>query len=111
MTVAFAGFPPAHTCEGGNSSPRISIKGLDADSLVIMVFNTSVREGASCCTWLIWNIPAMETIPAVIPHGKIARTPVSALQGINLAGEIGYTGRPCPLSGQTFRYLLPGLWP
>lgn len=104
IRIEFLEFPPAHTCEGENTSPRIAIKGLDADALAIMVFNPSVREGTSCCTWLIWNIPAMEIIPAGIPHGKIVRTPVSALQGTNDAGEVGYTG-PCPLPGQTFRYL------
>ena len=104
VRIEFLEFPPVHTCEGGNISPMISIRGLDADSLAILVFNPSVRETTSYCAWLIWNIPAMDVIPAGIPHRKNIRSPISALQGTNDAGEIGYTA-PCPLPGQTFRYL------
>ena len=43
-------------------------------------------------------------IPAGIPHGKTITAPVSAIQGTNDAGEVGYTG-PCPLPGQMQRYL------
>ena len=69
-----------------------------------MVFNPSMRAAFSYCAWLIWDLPAVNVIPAGIPHGKVVTTPISALQGTNDAGMIGYTG-PCPIPGQTHRYL------
>lgn len=104
VSVDFVDFPPAHTCDGENISPKITIEGLEASSVAIMVFNPSMRGVFSYCAWLIWDMPAQKVIPAGIPHGKIVTTPISALQGLNDAGEIGYSG-PCPLPGQTHRYL------
>lgn len=105
ITVDFSEFPAAHTCDGANTSPRITINGLEeVSSLAVMVFNPSMRGVLSYCVWLIWDMPSLKEIPAGIPHGKIITSPVSALQGMNDAGEIGYTG-PCPLPGQTHRYL------
>jgi Raf kinase inhibitor-like YbhB/YbcL family protein len=100
----FLEFPPEHRNEGGNISPRIVIEGLDSSSLAIMVFNPSMRGYLSYSTWLIWDLPAQKVIPAGIPHGKILTNPVSALQGTNDAGEIGYTG-PSPQPGEMHRYI------
>jgi Raf kinase inhibitor-like YbhB/YbcL family protein len=91
-------------CDGENMSPQITINGLDSSSLAIMVFNPSMRGVFSFCAWLIWDMPAQRVIPAGIPPGRIITSPISALQGLNDAGEIGYSG-PCPLPGQTHRYL------
>jgi Raf kinase inhibitor-like YbhB/YbcL family protein len=104
ISIDFMDFPPAHTCDGENISPRISLAGLEASSVAVMVYNPSMRGVFSYCAWLIWDLPALKVIPAGIPHGKIVTAPVSAVQGLNDAGELGYTG-PCPLPGQTHRYL------
>ena len=104
VSVDFLDFPPAHTCDGENLSPKITIGGLEASSIAVMVFNPSMRGVFSYCAWLIWDMPAQKVIPPGIPHGKVVTAPVSALQGVNDAGETGYTG-PCPLPGQTHRYL------
>jgi Raf kinase inhibitor-like YbhB/YbcL family protein len=104
VSIDFMDFPSGHTCYGENTSPKISLQGLDASSVAIMVFNPSIREVLSYCAWLIWDLPAVPVIPAGIPHGKIVKTPVSALQGTNDAGQIGWSG-PCPLPGHTHRYL------
>ena len=104
MSIDFLDFPPSHTCDGENTSPKITIGGLDANSVAVMVFNPSMRGVFSYCAWLIWNMPTLKEIPAGIPHGKVVTEPISALQGLNEHGEIGYTG-PCPLPGQTHRYL------
>jgi len=104
VSIDFLEFPPTHTCDGLNISPKITIRGLEASSVAVMVFNPSVKGVLSYCAWLIWDLPAMPVIPPGIPHGKIITTPVSALQGTNDAGEIGWTG-PCPLPGQMARYL------
>lgn len=104
VSLDFLEFPPAHTCEGGNISPRITIEGLDSSSLAIMVFNPSKREVLSYCAWLIWDMPATKAVPPGIPPGKKVTDPISALQGANDAGVNGYTG-PCPQPGETHRYL------
>jgi Raf kinase inhibitor-like YbhB/YbcL family protein len=104
VSLNFVEFPPAHTCEGGNVSPQITIEGLNASSLAVMVFNPSMREFLSYCTWLIWDMPAQKTIPAGIPPGKKITNPISALQGTNDAGVNGYTG-PCPKADEMHRYL------
>lgn len=106
VSIDFLEFPPDHTCDGQNISPKITIRGLteETGSLAIMVFNPSVHGVLSYCTWLIWDLPPLPLIPAGIPHGKNVKTPVSALQGTNDAGEIGWTG-PCPLPGQMHRYI------
>lgn len=104
ISLGFLDFPPEHTCEGGNTSPEISIEGLDASSLAVMVFDPSVRDVISYCAWLIWDMPALKVIPRGIPHGKIISSPLSAVQGTNDAGVVGYSG-PCPRPGETHRYL------
>lgn len=104
ISLGFMDFPPENTCEGGNISPEIYIDGLDASSLAVMVFNPSVREIISYTAWLIWDMPAQKVIPAGIPQGKIITSPLSAVQGTNDAGVIGYTG-PCPKPGEKHRYL------
>ncbi len=104
VSLGFSDFPPAHTFDGGNTSPEITIEGLDASSLAVMVFNPSMREVISYCAWLIWDMPAQKVIPAGIPAGKIIASPISALQGLNDAGVIGYSG-PSPHPGETHRYL------
>jgi Raf kinase inhibitor-like YbhB/YbcL family protein len=104
VSIDFIDFPPTHTCEGENISPKITIKGLEASSLAVMVYNPSMRGVFSFCAWLIWDIPPIKVIPSGIPNGKLVTKPVSAHQGLNDAGELGYTG-PCPLPGQTHRYL------
>jgi Raf kinase inhibitor-like YbhB/YbcL family protein len=104
VSLGFTDFPPEHTCEGENISPKITIEGLEASSLAVMVFNPSMREVISYCSWLIWDLPAQKVIPAGIPSGKIVTSPLSALQGINDAGIAGYSG-PCPRPGETHRYL------
>jgi Raf kinase inhibitor-like YbhB/YbcL family protein len=104
VSLEFLDFPPAHTCSGENSSPRITLKGLDCTSVAILVYNPSIRNCYSFASWVIWNIPPLQVIPAGIPHGKIVSTPVSAMQGTNDAGVIGYTG-PCPPVGEMHRYI------
>ncbi|MCX6686551.1 MAG: YbhB/YbcL family Raf kinase inhibitor-like protein [Methanoregula sp.] len=104
VSLDFLEFPPAHTCHGENLSPKISLKGLKGASIVIMVFDTSIRNCLSFTPWIIWNIPAQPVIPAGIPHGRIIISPVSAIQGTNDTGQIGYTG-PCPRPGESHRYV------
>ncbi len=104
VSLNFTEFPPAHTCQGKNISPQITIEGLDASSLAVMVFNPSMRGFLSYCTWLIWDLPALKTIPAGIPPGGKITDPITALQGTNDAGVKGYSG-PCPQADEMHRYI------
>jgi hypothetical protein len=104
VSLGFLEFPEAHTCDGGNLSPQISLEGLDAGAVAIMVFNPSMRKGYSYSPWIIWDLPAKTVIPAGIPEGKVVTRPLPAVQGQNDAGHIGYAG-PCPPPGGTHRYL------
>ena len=104
VSLEFLEFPRAHMSDGGNISPGMSIEGLDASSIAIMVFNPSIRGVLSYCAWLIWDMPAQKMIPAGIPPGGTVTGPISALQGTNDAGVVGYTG-PSPKPGEMHRYL------
>jgi Raf kinase inhibitor-like YbhB/YbcL family protein len=85
-------------------SPGITIRGLNAVSVAIMVFNPFEKSCCSFTPWIIWNIPQELQIPAGIPRERIVTVPLSAVQGITDYGTIGYTG-PCPPHGQMIRYL------
>jgi Raf kinase inhibitor-like YbhB/YbcL family protein len=102
-SLDFLEFPPTDTCDGEKISPRLILKGLNAASVAVMVFNPFNK---SCCLytpWIIWNLPAGPLIPAGIPRQGIVTEPIAAVQGINDKGEIGYTG-PCPPHGEMIRY-------
>lgn len=103
VRLDFLEFPPSHTCDGGDSSPRISIDGLSAVSVAVMAVNPYQPSCCSFCPWLIWNLPPTGEIPAGIPKTADVSRPVPARQGRNDFGTMGYTG-PCPPSGATHRY-------
>lgn len=105
VSLDFLEFPPTYTCDGGNRSPRIAIRDLDEKtvSLAVMVFNPFIKTCCSFSVWLIWNIPARESIPEGIPQGGQVSQPVTAVQGTNDYGIVGYSG-PCPKPGETHRY-------
>ena len=103
VRLDFLEFPPTHTCDGPNISPRIRLSGLNAVSVAVMAVNPFQPSCCSFCPWLIWNIPAGAEIPAGIPAEGIVSAPVTAIQGRNDFGRIGYSG-PCPPAGTTHRY-------
>lgn len=103
VTLDFLTFPPTNTCEGENRSPRLKLKGLNAVSVAIMVFNPFEKSCCSFTPWICWNIPAVPVIPAGIPREGVTTEPIAAVQGITDYGTIGYTG-PCPPPGAMIRY-------
>ena len=105
VSLDFLKFPPSYTCDGGDHSPRIQLKGLVASavSVVVMVFNPFEKSCCSFTPWICWNLPPNPEIPAGIPHGGIVTNPVPAVQGTTDHGTIGYTG-PCPPPGTMNRY-------
>jgi Raf kinase inhibitor-like YbhB/YbcL family protein len=103
IRLDFLEFPPTHTCDGTDISPRIRISGLSAVSVAVMAVNPFQPSCCSFCPWLIWNLPPRDEIPAGIPAEEIITAPVAAVQGRNDFGRIGYSG-PCPPPGSTHRY-------
>ncbi|PKG33681.1 YbhB/YbcL family Raf kinase inhibitor-like protein [Methanoregula sp.] len=105
VSLDFLEFPPSHTCDGGNLSPRIYLKNISpaAISVAVMVFNPFEKSCCSFTPWICWNIPPYPVIPEGIPHGETVTAPVTAVQGITDPGTMGYTG-PCPAMGTMIRY-------
>jgi Raf kinase inhibitor-like YbhB/YbcL family protein len=103
VSLDFLEFPVMYTCDGGNHSPRLTLKGLHAASVAVMVFNPFEKSCCSFTPWIIWNIPSLQVIPEGIPREGIVTAPVPAVQGVTDYGTIGYTG-PCPPHGQMIRY-------
>jgi hypothetical protein len=103
VSLDFLEFPQENTCYGGNLSPRIRLRGLQAVSVALMVFNPFERSCCSFTPWICWNLPPDPVIPAGIPREGITTIPVSSVQGITDYGTIGYSG-PCPPSGEMIRY-------
>jgi Raf kinase inhibitor-like YbhB/YbcL family protein len=103
VSLDFLKFPPTHTCDGANRSPRIRLAGLSAVSVAVLVFNPFEKSCCSFTTWLCWNLPPLAIIPSGIPNEGTVAAPVPAVQGQNDHGTIGYTG-PCPPEGAMIRY-------
>ena len=103
ISLDFLEFPPAHTCDGGNLSPRIRLRGLAAESVAVMVFNPFEKSCCSFTPWTCWNLPPLPVIPAGIPPEGTVTVPVPAIQGVTDYGTVGYTG-PCPPAGAMIRY-------
>ncbi|NYT05911.1 MAG: YbhB/YbcL family Raf kinase inhibitor-like protein [Methanomicrobiales archaeon] len=99
--IGFSVFPKRHTCDGENISPEIRISRLDAPYLAIIL--TDPGEGGGKYHWLIWNIRETEVIPEGIPKEKIVQAPITAVQGTNSFGKIGYSG-PCLPQGAAHEY-------
>ncbi|MDD1720052.1 MAG: YbhB/YbcL family Raf kinase inhibitor-like protein [Methanoregulaceae archaeon] len=104
IDLGFTEFPVRHTCAGENTSPRITIGGLDNEtSLAVLAFNPFEKSCCSFSTWLIWNIPASSVIPEGIPNTQVVESPIRGVQGMNDYGKIGYSG-PCAPHGAMIRY-------
>ncbi|NLN08924.1 MAG: YbhB/YbcL family Raf kinase inhibitor-like protein [Methanoculleus thermophilus] len=103
VILNFGVFPVEHTCDGANRSPAITILGVKTPYLAIVMEDPDASRGAFT-HWIIWNIPAAERIPEGLPTESILSEPITAVQGTNDSGKVGYTG-PCPPQGESHRYL------
>jgi Raf kinase inhibitor-like YbhB/YbcL family protein len=102
VKLGFTRIPDECTCHGSDASPEIAIQGLNATSMAVIVDDPDAASG-SFTHWIIWNIPPMGVIPGAIPKNATVNKPISALQGMNSFGEVGYGG-PCPPPGKPHRY-------
>lgn len=91
--------PSRFTCDGGNLSPYLKIKGTpsDAQSLALIVDDPDASNGGTFTHWIMWNIPTEVT------DMFEGRFPPEAVQGKNDFGNNSYGG-PCPPSGTTHHY-------
>jgi Raf kinase inhibitor-like YbhB/YbcL family protein len=98
--------PPAYTCDGEDKSPPLEIHGIDnsvSKSLAIVMNDPDAPGGQGFVHWIMWNMELVSVLPEDIPKGPVVTFPISALQGTNNFGRVGYSG-PCPPPGQTHRY-------
>jgi hypothetical protein len=103
-----ASIPTAHTCDGVDRSPPITVADLPsaADSIALIVDDPDA-PGATFTHWLLWNVPAdTASIPEGIEPGPTVNNLGGARQGENDFGAVGYRG-PCPPAGDgphTYRF-------
>jgi Raf kinase inhibitor-like YbhB/YbcL family protein len=88
--------PEKYSCDQDGTNPPLTISGVpkEAKSLAMIMDDPDASRG-TFVHWVIWNIPpeTKEIAENTVPTGK---------EGLNGAGEVGYTP-PCPPSG-THRY-------
>jgi Raf kinase inhibitor-like YbhB/YbcL family protein len=102
VKLDFSQVPVDSTCQGKDISPKITLEGLNASALAIIVDDTDAPSGAFT-HWIIWNIPPLEEMPEGIPRVPALTSPIKASQGMNGFGKVGYMG-PCPPPGRPHRY-------
>jgi Raf kinase inhibitor-like YbhB/YbcL family protein len=86
--------PSKYTCDDKDVNPSLHFSDVpeDTKSLCLIVHDHDA-PGGDFVHWLLWNIE-----PSVAEITEAA-TIVSAIEGINDAGMVGWTG-PCPPSGK-----------
>jgi len=106
VTLPTREFPADYTCDGADRSPPLTIAGLNDQvrSLAIIMEDSSAEGGGSLAHWIIWNIEPVKILPESLEKEPTITFPVTAVQGENDFGKIGYSG-PCPPAGQTHRYI------
>lgn len=99
-------FPGDYTCDGADRSPPLQIAGLNdqVKALAVIMEDSSAEGGGSFAHWIIWNIEPVKVLPESLEKEPTITFPVTAVQGVNDFGNIGYSG-PCPPPGQTHRYI------
>ncbi|HIJ06825.1 MAG: YbhB YbcL family protein [Methanomicrobiales archaeon 53_19] len=99
-------FPADYTCDGADRSPPLTIAGLNdqVKSLAIIMEDSSAEGGGTFTHWIIWNIEPVRILPESLEKEPTISFPVSAVQGVNDFGKIGYSG-PCPKPGSPHRYI------
>lgn len=106
ITLTTREFPADYTCDGADRSPPMTIAGLNEEvkSLAIIMEDSSAAGGGTFTHWIIWNIEPVRILPESLEKEPVISFPVSAVQGVNDFGKIGYSG-PCPQPGPPHRYI------
>jgi Raf kinase inhibitor-like YbhB/YbcL family protein len=90
--------PTDFSCDGRNISPPLSWSAPPSatQALVIVVDD----QDATFTHWTLYDLPSGRSLPAGMP----ATLASGGQQGLNSAGNVGYTG-PCPPPGSTHHYM------
>lgn len=99
-----ARFALRNTGRGQDLSPQLDLRGLSpkARTLAVSLDDRAFPIPGGYNHWIIWNLPAQDTVPAAIPAG--ATLPSGAHQGIGY-GRHQYAGPKPPLHGHhTYRF-------
>lgn len=93
-----------NTGRGADTSPEFRIENLsrDAVTLAVVLEDTSHPLFHDFTHWLLWNVPAQQTIPACLPSGRSLPDLGGARQGLGY-GVFRYAG-PKPPRGKTHEY-------
>ena len=94
--------PPRYTCDGLDVSPPLQWSAVpDGTRSLALISDDPDASSGTFVHWVIYNLPPdTRRLPEDVPNRE--RLPSGAVQGVNGAGTVGYTG-PCPPSG-THRY-------
>ena len=94
--------PARYTCDGLDVSPPLQwISVPDGTQSLALIADDPDAPGGTFVHWVIYNLPPdTQRLPEDVPNRETL--PGGAVQSLNGAGTIGYTG-PCPPSG-THRY-------
>lgn len=103
VQLGFDSFPRKYTCDGDDISPQIKISGINMENAESMAVIMEDPDANGFTHWVIWNVEPANTIPSGIPKQGEVSTPISAVQGKNSFGNIGYGG-PCPPEGEEHTY-------
>ncbi len=110
LTLTSSGFcdgetiPTVHTGDGEDLSPPLAWTGTPVETRTFaLICDDPDAPSGTWVHWLIWNLgaDAVELGQGVPPRPEL---PSGARQGLNDAGDLGYTG-PCPPPGAPHRYV------
>ena len=87
--------PNDYTCDGEDRSPEIDVGGVNtgiSKCLAILVNDPDAGGGGGFVHWIAWNMELVKMIPEKIPKTPHVTFPITAVQGTNSFGTIGYIG-------------------
>lgn len=111
ITIASTAFdnmntiPDRYTGNGEDISPDFHLSPLseNAVSIAIIMDDLDVPWKANYTHWVIWNIPAQDSIAEAIPHGESVASLDGAVQGVAF-GRNRYRGPKPPFGTHRYQY-------
>jgi Raf kinase inhibitor-like YbhB/YbcL family protein len=104
VRMGFDTFPSKYTCSGEDVSFPFDVEGGKGTSMAVILDDPDAPMG-TWVHWVIWNIRPIGSMPENVAKKQSVSDKVSAVQGSNSFGRIGYNG-PCPPRGPPHRYFL-----
>jgi Raf kinase inhibitor-like YbhB/YbcL family protein len=113
VTVTSAAFasngeiPVRHTADGDDLSPPLTFANLPATAveLALVADDLDAPTAEPFVHWVIYRIPAEAGgLPEGVPRTATVDDPVSALQGWNSFGNVGYGGPAPPKADEPHQY-------